>query len=128
MATASARPSKFMVISYSQKKPRGRMSNVGQVQDSPKSSIPEQQIIQAPVNGQELETRNNLEQGEAFKHTWDITGVFCALLLLAFMSSIDGTIVTTSLPTIAREIGGGEKYICKVPISRSSHDKANTTN
>ncbi|KAI1423600.1 major facilitator superfamily domain-containing protein [Xylaria sp. FL1777] len=46
-----------------------------------------------------------------FKHTWRIWCIFIALALLAFLSSIDSTIITTSLPTITREIHGSNQYV-----------------
>ncbi|KAF4631042.1 hypothetical protein G7Y89_g7090 [Cudoniella acicularis] len=45
----------------------------------------------------------------AFKHTWSVWSIFLVLCLFSFLSGLDGTIVTTSLPTIIREIGGGEQ-------------------
>ena len=64
--------------------------------------------------GNKTEVKSNVEpkETETFRLSWDIGGVFFALLVLSLMSSIDATIVTTSLPTIAREIGGGAEYIC----------------
>ncbi|KAI0096706.1 major facilitator superfamily domain-containing protein [Nemania sp. FL0031] len=47
-----------------------------------------------------------------FKHTWRVWCIFITLAILAFLSSIDSTIITTSLPTITREIeGGGHQYV-----------------
>ncbi|KAF7923964.1 hypothetical protein EAE99_006625 [Botrytis elliptica] len=54
---------------------------------------------------------NGCENQDTFRHSWDVMAVFFALLLLSLMSSIDATIVTTALPTIAREFGNGQDYI-----------------
>ncbi|KAI1111522.1 major facilitator superfamily domain-containing protein [Nemania sp. NC0429] len=48
---------------------------------------------------------------DEFKYTWRIWCVFIALAFLAFMAAIDSTIITTSLPTITREIGGTGVYV-----------------
>ena len=37
--------------------------------------------------------------------------IFLVLCLLSTISAIDATIVTTSLPTITRDIGGGQQYV-----------------
>lgn len=52
-----------------------------------------------------------LDTPDEFKATWRIWSVFLALAFLAFMASIDSTIITTSLPTITREIGGTGVYV-----------------
>ena len=45
-------------------------------------------------------------------HSWQFWCLFGALCLTSFIGSIDATIVTTALPTITREIGGGkEQYV-----------------
>ncbi|KAK8051623.1 MFS general substrate transporter [Apiospora rasikravindrae] len=46
-----------------------------------------------------------------FKPTWRILGVFVVLVLLSFMSALDSSVISTSLPTITREIGGSNKYV-----------------
>ncbi|CAG8950226.1 hypothetical protein HYFRA_00008464 [Hymenoscyphus fraxineus] len=51
------------------------------------------------------------EEPEAFRHTWRVWCIFSVLWLLSFISAVDATIVTTSLPTIVRDIGGAEEYI-----------------
>ncbi|PSN74827.1 MFS general substrate transporter [Corynespora cassiicola Philippines] len=43
--------------------------------------------------------------------TWRFWGVFAALCLLAFLSSLDVAIITTALPTITKEIGGETQYV-----------------
>ncbi|KAI0535048.1 major facilitator superfamily domain-containing protein [Xylaria digitata] len=48
---------------------------------------------------------------DTFQLTWRIWCVFLALTFLSFMASIDSTIITTSLPTVAREIGGKSVYV-----------------
>ncbi|PQE32885.1 major Facilitator Superfamily protein [Rutstroemia sp. NJR-2017a WRK4] len=75
-------------------------------------SVEEQPTI-ALGEGLKAESNENVETEESdnFQHSWDVMGVFFALLLLSLMSSIDATIVTTSLPTIVREIGGDQQYI-----------------
>ncbi|KAF2008135.1 hypothetical protein P154DRAFT_516854 [Amniculicola lignicola CBS 123094] len=51
------------------------------------------------------------ERFTPFKSSWRIWGIFFALCLLSFISVVDATIITTSLPTITREIVGAEKYV-----------------
>ncbi|KAM6485256.1 major facilitator superfamily domain-containing protein [Trichoderma sp. SZMC 28011] len=48
---------------------------------------------------------------EKFQHSWRLWCVFIVLCLLSFISAIDATIVTTSLPTITRDIGGSQEYV-----------------
>jgi hypothetical protein len=48
-----------------------------------------------------------IEAPADFKASWDIFCIFFVLCLFSFLSALDGTIITTSLPTITREIGGG---------------------
>lgn len=42
-------------------------------------------------------------------HSWRFWCLFGALCLISFLSGLDATIVTTSLPTISKDIGGGEQ-------------------
>ncbi|KAL6801349.1 major facilitator superfamily domain-containing protein [Trichoderma sp. SZMC 28013] len=51
------------------------------------------------------------DEPEKFQHSWRLWCVFIVLCLLSFISAIDATIVTTSLPTITRDIGGGQEYV-----------------
>jgi hypothetical protein len=46
-----------------------------------------------------------------FKHTWSIWCIFFVLALLSFLTALDGTIITTSLPIITRAIGGGDDQL-----------------
>ncbi|KAH8597479.1 major facilitator superfamily domain-containing protein [Bisporella sp. PMI_857] len=89
------------------------MSGLAQTEGLPTSEMSEQQPTQTLEGESKVEMSDNVEAKEpdTFRHSWDVMGVFIALLLLSLMSSIDGTIVTTSLPTITREIGGGAEYI-----------------
>lgn len=59
----------------------------------------------------EKDGKVQVETPQAFTRSWRIWCIFSALCLLSFMSAVDATIITTSLPTIAREIGGAEKYV-----------------
>ncbi|KAH6609100.1 MFS transporter [Trichoderma cornu-damae] len=52
-----------------------------------------------------------VDELEKFKHTWRLWCVFLVLCLLSLISAIDATIVTTSLPTITRDIGGSQEYV-----------------
>ncbi|KAM5447628.1 hypothetical protein MaudCBS49596_005887 [Microsporum audouinii] len=52
-----------------------------------------------------------VEDSQAFGRSWRVWCIISVLCLLSFMSAVDATIITTSLPTIAREIGGAEKYV-----------------
>jgi len=44
-----------------------------------------------------------------FKHSWSVGLIFFILSLFSFISALDGTIVTTALPTIAHDIGGNDQ-------------------
>lgn len=46
------------------------------------------------------------EEPDEFKHTWSLWRIFSVLCLLSFLTALDGTIITTSLPIITRQIGG----------------------
>ena len=46
-----------------------------------------------------------------FRSTWRLILIATILSLLTFISGIDASIITTSLPTITREIGGGAEYV-----------------
>ncbi|KAF5129761.1 MFS efflux transporter aclA [Metarhizium anisopliae] len=46
-----------------------------------------------------------------FQHTWRILTICAVLSLLTLNSGIDATVITTSLPTITREIGGASEYV-----------------
>jgi MFS family permease len=50
------------------------------------------------------------ESSTPFKHTWRLWCIFIVLCLLSFLSGLDATIITTSLPTIAHDIGGETQY------------------
>lgn len=55
---------------------------------------------------------------QPFKHTWSLWAIFSVLCLFSFLTAIDGTILTTSLPTIARAIGGGRNDTLFIWISQ----------
>jgi hypothetical protein len=48
----------------------------------------------------------NAEEAVAPKKSWRFWVAFIVLLLCAFLSSIDATILATALPTIAQELNG----------------------
>ncbi|KAF7917246.1 uncharacterized protein EAE98_010351 [Botrytis deweyae] len=91
------------------------MSALAQKDDLPihVSQESEQLPVQTSDGMLKVKTReiNGCENQDTFRHSWDVMAVFFALLLLSLMSSIDATIVTTALPTIAREFGNGQDYI-----------------
>ena len=45
------------------------------------------------------------------QHRWQVLVIVIVLCLLSFISAVDATIVTTSLPTITEDIGGGKQYV-----------------
>ena len=47
------------------------------------------------------------QESDPFQHTWSLYCIFAVLCLFSFLSALDGTIITTSLPTITGAIGGG---------------------
>jgi MFS family permease len=73
------------------------------------SDAPDDQIQSSVTekHGEEIQ----VAQPETFKHSWRVWCVFLVLCLLSFISAIDATIVTTSLPTITRDIGGSKEYV-----------------
>ncbi|KAI1125963.1 major facilitator superfamily MFS_1 [Nemania abortiva] len=46
-----------------------------------------------------------------FQHTWRLLLIATVLSILTFISGLDASIITTSLPTITREIGGATEYV-----------------
>ncbi|KAJ8132331.1 hypothetical protein O1611_g1291 [Lasiodiplodia mahajangana] len=68
-----------------------------------------QEKQQATATSNDINTVADAPQ--EFKHTWRIWCIFIILSILAFLSSIDSTIITTSLPTITREIEGSGQYV-----------------
>jgi EmrB/QacA subfamily drug resistance transporter len=69
----------------------------------------------SPKTQAQRSEKNKEEAGvdelETFQHSWRVWCVFIVLCLLSFISAIDATIVTTSLPTITRDIGGSQEYV-----------------
>lgn len=51
------------------------------------------------------------DQDESFQHSWRVWIIFLVLCMLSFMAAIDSTIITTSLPTVTREVGGAGQYV-----------------
>lgn len=45
------------------------------------------------------------------KHSWRFWAILGTLSVTGLLSAIEGTIITTSLPTIIADLGGGELYI-----------------
>ncbi|KAI1765452.1 major facilitator superfamily domain-containing protein [Hypoxylon sp. FL1150] len=59
----------------------------------------------------ENETETNEPGPELFQHSWQVWTIFLVLCMLTLMAAIDSTIITTSLPTVTREIGGASQYV-----------------
>lgn len=59
----------------------------------------------------QIDAGTNINEPESFQHSWRIWTIFLILCMLSFMASIDSTIITTSLPTVTREIGGAGQYV-----------------
>ncbi|TVY37081.1 MFS efflux transporter [Lachnellula subtilissima] len=55
------------------------------------------------------DTEPHIEEPPAFQHSWSVLSIFLVLCLFSFLSALDGTIITTSLPTITRDIEGGKQ-------------------
>ncbi|KAL8646339.1 MAG: hypothetical protein Q9226_006900 [Calogaya cf. arnoldii] len=51
------------------------------------------------------------ESSPIFHPSWRVWSAFLVLCLLSFISAVDATIVTTSLPTITGEVGGAKQYV-----------------
>lgn len=80
-----------------------------------------------PIKGMELESpttshspgrvtskdqeNDYTEKLPTFQHSWSVWCIFFVLSLFSFLSALDGTIITTSLPTITREIGANNKQL-----------------
>jgi MFS family permease len=52
-----------------------------------------------------------MQESAPFTHSWTIWSIFSVLCLFSFLTALDGTIITTSLPTITRATGGGNKQL-----------------
>jgi hypothetical protein len=75
------------------------------VEATPSPLETSEHIVSRPFNDGAVQ----VEAPQAFKHSWSIWCIFSVLCLFSFLSALDGTIITTSLPTITRDIGGGEQ-------------------
>ncbi|KAK3385915.1 major facilitator superfamily domain-containing protein [Podospora didyma] len=74
-------------------------------------SAPSRRAEPKPVVPQNDDGKVHVAPPEAFQHSWRVWCIFIVLCLLSFISAVDATIITTSLPTITREIGGGHDYV-----------------
>ncbi|KAI1101343.1 major facilitator superfamily MFS_1 [Jackrogersella minutella] len=52
-----------------------------------------------------------LSSEEEFKASWRFWVIIIVIMILSLASGLDSTIITTSLPTIARDIGGAKQYV-----------------
>jgi hypothetical protein len=59
------------------------------------------------IHSSENEKSREGDESQPFKHTWSLWCIFSVLCLFSFLAALDGTIITTSLPTITGAIGGG---------------------
>ncbi|KAK9419294.1 putative Major facilitator superfamily (MFS) profile domain-containing protein [Seiridium unicorne] len=59
----------------------------------------------------QVESGAMMDKAESFQHSWRIWTIFLVLCMLSFMASIDSTVITTSLPTVTRELGGAGQYV-----------------
>lgn len=62
------------------------------------------------VKSHDDEKRNG-QDTTAFRPSASLLCIFSVLCLLSFLTALDGTIITTSLPTITREIGGNNDQL-----------------
>ncbi|KAI0023827.1 major facilitator superfamily MFS_1 [Xylariomycetidae sp. FL0641] len=60
--------------------------------------------------GQAARHRDNVASDERFNHSWRVICIATVLSALSLNSAIDATVITTSLPTIMRDIGGANEY------------------
>ncbi|KAI0469702.1 major facilitator superfamily domain-containing protein [Xylariaceae sp. FL0804] len=51
------------------------------------------------------------DEPEPFRPLWRVWTAFVALCLLSLIAFIDSTVITTSLPTVTRELGGAGQYV-----------------
>jgi len=52
-----------------------------------------------------------VRQGQQSMRTWRFWAILLSLTITAFMSAIEGTIITSVLPTISQALSGGNSYI-----------------
>jgi MFS family permease len=57
---------------------------------------------------EQCEIREGGEE-KPFRHSWSVWSIFFVLSLFSFASALDGTTVTTALPTITRDIGSDDQ-------------------
>jgi MFS family permease len=62
-------------------------------------------------DGQRAQREREIPEEAEFKASWSLWCILVALSLFSFLSALDGTIITTSLPTIAREIGANGQQL-----------------
>ncbi|KAM7208250.1 Major facilitator superfamily domain containing protein [Naviculisporaceae sp. PSN 640] len=72
---------------------------------------PEKRTQDLSVNSIYEEDSTASSPAAPFKHSLRIWSIFLALCLLSFISAVDATIITTSLPTITNSIGGATDYV-----------------
>ncbi|KAH5740175.1 hypothetical protein HBI18_048600 [Parastagonospora nodorum] len=65
----------------------------------------EEETTVVSIHSSESEKNQDNQETQPFKHTWKLWCIFLVLCLFSFLSALDGTIITTSLPTITGAIG-----------------------
>ncbi|KAL7932070.1 MFS general substrate transporter [Trichoderma chlorosporum] len=65
----------------------------------------EPKLIPTPVSVQDNEPRST------DLHSWSFWAIIMALSITGLMSAVEGTIITSALPTITHALGGGDTYV-----------------
>ncbi|KAK8039526.1 major facilitator superfamily domain-containing protein [Apiospora rasikravindrae] len=65
---------------------------------------------------QKVETEPESEETGSFQHTWRIWVIFSVLCMLSFMASVDSTVITTSLPTLANIFGRRNPLLAAIAL------------
>jgi hypothetical protein len=67
------------------------------------------ETVIADARAEKSETQGARAHGNA--KTWQYWAIIVALGIVSLLVALEGTVVSTALPSITHDLGGGEKYV-----------------